>query len=318
MALLSIFVMASSKTSIYSALIANLLIAITKFMAGILGRSGSMISEAIHSLVDTANECLLLLGLHRSKKAPDAMHPFGYGKELYFWSFIVSILIFGLGGGISVYQGIVHVMNPEPLGDPKLSYIVLILSLLFEGTSLIIAIKAFNKVRGELSWWDAIIKSKDPSNFLILFEDGAAVAGLLIVGICLYLNQHLHMPVLDGVASLLVGLVLIGVSAILARESRSLLMGEGISPESRRRIITLVEQDATVLKVMHLLSTYQSPDEIILMLIVAFKEDLNTAVINEAIDRIRDTVKAEFGLIRFVMVQPETIGEHLIHGGGVL
>jgi cation diffusion facilitator family transporter len=309
--------MATSKTSIYSALIANLLIAITKFIAGILGRSGSMISEAIHSVVDTANELLLLFGLYRSKKGPDAMHPFGYGKELYFWSFIVSILIFGLGGGISIYQGIIHIMNPEPLGDPKMSYIVLLLSLVFEGTSLIIAIKAFNSIRGSSSWWDAIIKSKDPSSFLILFEDSAAVVGLLIVGICLYLNQRLQLPVLDGIASLLVGLVLVGVSAILARESRSLLMGEGISPETRSRIITLVEQDETVLNVMHLLSTYQSPDEIILMLIVAFKEDLNTLAINEAIDRIRDAVKAEFRLIRFVMIQPETFGEH-IQSSGVL
>lgn len=310
--------MATSKTSIYSALIANLLIAITKFIAGILGRSGSMISEGIHSVVDTVNELLLLFGLYRSKKEPDALHPFGYGKELYFWSFIVSILIFGLGGGVSIYQGIIHIMRPEPPGDPKLSYMVLALSLLFEGTSLVIAVKAFNAVRGGLSWWDAIIKSKDPSNFLILFEDSAAVAGLLIVTVCLYLNHQLNMPVLDGVASLLVGLVLVGVSAILARESRSLLMGESISPESRNRIITLVEKDPSILKVMHLLSTYQSPDEIILMLIVAFKEDLNTAVINDAIDRIRDTVKTEFKLIRFILVQPETFGEHLIHGGGVL
>lgn len=309
--------MASSKTSIYSALIANLLIAITKFIAGILSRSGSMISEAIHSVVDTANELLLLFGLYRSKKEPDAMHPFGYGKELYFWSFIVSILIFGLGGGISIYQGIIHIMKPEPLGDPKMSYIVLLVSFVFEGTSLIIAIKAFNSVRGGLSWWDAIIKSKDPSNFLILFEDSAAVTGLLIVAICLYLNQRLHMPVLDGVASLLVGLVLVGVSAILARESRSLLMGEGISPESRSRIITLVEQDEAVLQVMHLLSTYQSPEEIILMLIVAFKENLDTLAINEAIDRVRNAVKAEFKLIRFVMIQPETFGEH-IQSSGVL
>lgn len=310
--------MATSKASIYSALAANLLIAITKFIAGILGRSGSMISEAIHSVVDTVNELLLLFGLYRSKKEPDALHPFGYGKELYFWSFIVSILIFGLGGGISVYQGIIHIMKPEPLGHTTVSYIVLLLSLLFEGTSLVIAVKAFNQVRGGLSWWDAIVKSKDPSNFLILFEDGAAVAGLIIVGICLYLNQRCHLPVLDGVASLLVGLILIGVSAILARESRSLLMGEGISPESRSRIISLVEQDAAVLKVMHLLSTYQSPDEIILMLIVAFKEDMNTAEINEAVDRIRDTVKAEFGLIRFVMVQPETFGEQMLKSSDAL
>jgi cation diffusion facilitator family transporter len=310
--------MSSSKKSIYSALLANLLIAVTKFIAGFLSRSGSMISEAIHSLVDTVNELLLLFGLYRSKKEPDALHPFGYGKELYFWSFIVSILIFGLGGGISIYQGIIHIMKPEPPGDPTASYIVLLLSVLFEGTSFIIAAKAFNQVRGDLSWWDAIVKSKDPTNFLILFEDGAAVIGLLIVGICLYLNHAYHLSVLDGIASLLVGLVLIGVSAILARESRSLLMGEGISPETRSRIISLVEQDKAVLKVMHLLSTYQSPDEIILMLIVAFKENLNTIEINETIDRIRDTVKGEFKLIRFVMVQPETFGEEMIKSSDVL
>lgn len=310
--------MPSSKRSIYSALVANLLIAITKFIAGILSRSGSMISEAIHSLVDTVNELLLLFGLYRSRKEPDALHPFGYGKELYFWSFIVSILIFGLGGGISIYQGIIHVMKPEPPGDPTASYIVLLLSVLFEGTSLVIATRAFNQVRGDLSWWDAIVKSKDPSSFLILFEDSAAVVGLLIVGICLYLNHTYNLPILDGIASLLVGLVLIGVSAILARESRSLLMGEGISPETRIRIISLVEQDKAVLKVMHLLSTYQSPDEIILMLIVAFRENLNTIEINETIDRIRDTVKAEFKLIRFVMVQPETFGEEMIKSSDVL
>lgn len=310
--------MPSSKRSIYSALVANLLIAITKFIAGILSRSGSMISEAIHSLVDTVNELLLLFGLYRSRKEPDALHPFGYGKELYFWSFIVSILIFGLGGGISIYQGIIHVMKPEPPGDPTASYIVLLLSVLFEGTSLVIATRAFNQVRGDLSWWDAIVKSKDPSSFLILFEDSAAVVGLLIVGICLYLNHTYNLPILDGIASLLVGLVLIGVSAILARESRSLLMGEGISPETRIRIISLVEQDKAVLKVMHLLSTYQSPDEIILMLIVAFRENLNTIEINETIDRIRDTVKAEFKLMRFVMVQPETFGEEMIKSSDVL
>ncbi|MDB5150748.1 MAG: cation diffusion facilitator family transporter [Mucilaginibacter sp.] len=157
--------MASSKKSIYSALIANLLIAITKFIAGVIGLSGSMISEGIHSLVDTANELLLLLGLHRARKEPDKTHPFGYGKELYFWSFIVSIMIFGLGGGLSIYQGILHIREPEPLGDPTLSYIVLGLSIIFEGSSLIIALKEFNAIRGGQTWWGAVVKSKDPSTF---------------------------------------------------------------------------------------------------------------------------------------------------------
>lgn len=310
--------MASSKKSIYSALIANLMIAITKFIAGVIGHSGSMISEGIHSVVDTANELLLLLGLHRARKEPDKTHPFGYGKELYFWSFIVSIMIFGLGGGLSIYQGILHIREPEILGDPTMSYIVLGLSIVFEGTSLIIALKEFNAIRGEQSWWDAVVKSKDPSTFLVMFEDSAAVAGLFVVGICMFLNHRYDIPVLDGVASLLVGLILVGVSAILARESRSLLMGEGISSESRSKITALVERDSAVLKVMHMLSTYQSPDEIILMLIVAFKENLDTHQINEAINRIRNCVKQEFSLVRFVLVQPETFSAEITETGSIL
>ena len=303
--------MASSKTSIYGALAANLLIAVTKFIAGFLSGSGSMISEAIHSVVDTVNELLLLLGLHRSKKEPDALHPFGYGKELYFWSFIVSILIFGLGGGISIYQGIMHIREPEPIGDPTLSYWVLGLSILFEGASLIIAVRHFKEVRGETPFWEAVVKSKDPSNFLVLFEDSAAVAGLLIVGICLYLNIRLGMPVLDGVASILVGLILVAVSAILARESRSLLMGEGISPKTKTTICELVQQDKSVVKVLHIMSTYQSPDEVLLMLIIEFDHSLDTVDINEAIDRIRETVKAKYQLMRYIIIQPDILDTKL-------
>ena len=299
--------MASTKFSIYSALAANLLIAATKFIAGAVSNSGSMITEGIHSLVDTINELLLLLGMHKSKKQPDSAHPFGYGKELYFWSFIVSILIFGLGGGVSIYQGILHLVHPEQIGSPTVNYIVLGLSALFEGFSFTVALKQFNRLRGEQTFWQAIIKSKDPTTFLVLFEDGADLAGLLIVAIFTYLNVRFHMPYLDGVASVLVGLLLIGVSSILARESRSLLMGEGITRETKMKISELVKKDPAVIRVMHILSTYQSPEEIVLVLIVAFEENLNTKEINEAIGRIRDAVKKDFTLVRFVMVQPETI-----------
>jgi cation diffusion facilitator family transporter len=297
--------MASSNRSIYSALAANLLIAITKFIAGFISNSAAMLSEGVHSVVDTANQLLLLLGLHQSKKKPDARHPFGYGKELYFYSFIVSILIFGLGGGVSVYQGISHIIHPDMPGNPTWSYVVLCSSVVFEGTSFIISAKEFNKLRGDQTWWQAITNSKDPSTFLVLFEDGAAVIGLFIVMICLFLGHRYHLDYLDGVASLLVGLLLVGVSIILARESRSLLMGEGISKQTKVRIEEIVEEDADVLKLMHILSTYQSPSEILLMLIVAFKSNLNTDEINEAISRIRNRVKDEYGLIHFVIIQPE-------------
>ena len=299
------YCMASSNRSIYSALAANLLIAITKFIAGFISNSAAMLSEGVHSVVDTANQLLLLFGLHQSKKKPDTRHPFGYGKELYFYSFIVSILIFGLGGGISVYQGITHIIHPDMPGNPIWSYVVLCLSVVFEGTSFVISAKEFNKLRGDQTWWQAITNSKDPSTFLVLFEDGAAVIGLFIVMICLFLGHRYHLDYLDGVASLLVGLLLVGVSIILARESRSLLMGEGISKQTKVRIEEIVEEDADVLKLMHILSTYQSPSEILLMLIVAFKSNLNTDEINEAISRIRNRVKDEYGLIHFVIIQPE-------------
>jgi cation diffusion facilitator family transporter len=301
--------MAKNNNSIYSALAANLLIAITKFIAGGISNSASMISEGIHSLVDTINQVLLLYGLKRSHKKPDALRPFGYGKELYFWSFVVSILIFGLGGGLSIFQGVAHIRKPEVLGNPTINYWVLGFSLIFEGSSLIIAIKEFNKVRAGLSWWKAIIKSKDPSSFLVLFEDGAAVLGLLIVFVMMYCSHRFNMPYLDGLASVLVGLLLVSVSLILARESRSLLMGEGIMPETQKKIIAMVEQDETVVKVISVLSDYQSPKEIVLMLLVTFEDDLDTEDITTAIERIRKLIKTTYPLVRFVFIQPQVMAD---------
>lgn len=297
----------ASKNSIYSALAANLLIAITKFVAGALSSSAAMISEGIHSLVDTVNQLLLLFGIHQSKKPADAARPFGYGKELYFWSFIVSILIFGLGGGLSIYQGITHIIHPDELRDPTWNYVVLGFSVIFEGISLGIAWKEFNAVRGTDSWWSAVIKSKNPANFLVLFEDGGAVLGLSIVAICLFIGHEFNLPWMDGFASLLVGLLLVSISMILARESRSLLMGEGIAPETQQKIIKLVERDESVLQARHILSTYQSPEEVVLMLIIAFKPDLDTANINDAIVRIRTSIKKAYPLVSFIIIQPEAV-----------
>jgi cation diffusion facilitator family transporter len=299
--------MKKNYASIYSALIANVLIAIIKFIAGAFSNSASMISEGIHSLVDTVNEVLLLYGLKRSRKPADKIRPFGYGKELYFWSFIVSILIFGLGGGLSIYQGIIHIRNPEQLGDPTWNYVVLGLSIIFEGTSFVIALRGFNKARGEIPFWKAVVRSKDPASFLVLFEDGAAVSGLLVVLILMKINHTYNIPVLDGVASLIVGMILVFVSLILARESRSLLMGEGIAPETQEKIKVLAEKDPAVIKVGRILSTYEAPEEILLMLIVYFKPHLDTKQINEAIERIRKEVKEEFKLVEFVIIQPKAV-----------
>jgi cation diffusion facilitator family transporter len=291
--------------SIYSALAADILIAVVKFFAGAYSNSSSMISEGIHSLVDSTNQILLLYGMKRSKKSPDKKRPFGYGKELYFWTFIISILIFALGGGVSIFQGINHIRKPLPLEDPTWNYVVLAISVVFEGTSLIIAIREFNKVRGDLSFWQAIIRSKDPASFQVLFEDSAAVSGLVIVFIFMKIAHAYNLPVLDGVASITVGLLLVFVSLILARESRSLLMGEGIAPETQKKIIALAERDPSVIKVANVLSTYESPEEVVLMLIINFKPDLDTEEITDTIERVRMAIKKQFELVEFVIIQPQ-------------
>ena len=297
--------MQKSYLSIYSALVANLLIAITKFIAGSISNSSAVISEGIHSMVDTVNELLLLWGIKQSNKPRDAARPFGYGRELFFWSFIVSILIFGLGGGISIYQGIIHMLHPEPLQDPYWNYVVLITSLIFEGISLIIAAVAFNKLRKGQSWWQAVIDSKDPADFLVLFEDGAAVIGLLIVLVCVWLGHHYHVEYLDGLASLLVGLLLVGVSLVLARESRSLLMGEGVTKLTKQKIVTITQADTGAEKVLRLFSIYMGANEILLMMDVQFNASLKMTEIHSAIDRIKDAIQKEIPKVKYLIIQPD-------------
>jgi cation diffusion facilitator family transporter len=280
-------------------------IAVTKFAAGSVSNSSAMISEGIHSLVDTINEVLLLWGIKRSIKPPDLKRPFGYGRELFFWSFIVSILIFGLGGGISIYQGIVHILHPQPLGNPFWNYIVLGASILFEGTSFIIAAKEFNKVRENLSWWQAIKQSKDPSLFIVLFEDGAAVLGLFIVMICVFLAHQFNNIYLDAIGSLSVGLILVCTSMVLARESHSLLMGEGVKKTTQQRIISIIESDPSIAKMTKVYSIYMAPEEVLLILSIKFRMTITAAQLDDAIENIRSTIQKEFVRIRHVVIQPE-------------
>ncbi len=291
--------------SIYSALAANILIAVTKFIAGSVSNSSAMISEGIHSLVDTVNELLLLWGIKQSSRPGDAAKPFGNGRELFFWSFIVAILIFGLGGGISIYQGIIHMMHPEELRDPFWSYIVLTASIFFEGISLLIAAKAFNKVRKGQGWWQTFINSKDPADFLVLFEDGAAVTGLLIVITCVWAGHTYNIPWLDGFASLLVGLLLVAVSLVLARESRSLLMGEGVTKITKLKVTSITEADKDVEKMLRLFSIYVGPEEVLMLMDVQFKASLLMPEVHDAIDHVKSAIQKEFPLIRYLIIEPD-------------
>lgn len=299
--------MASSKIPIYSALAANLAIAVTKFVAAWITGSSAMISEGIHSLVDTINEVFLLLGISKSKKIADEKRPFGYGKELYFWAFIVSILIFGLGGGISFYEGITHLQHPSTLSNPFWNYIVLGIAFVFDGISFITALKEFNRQRGSLPFWLAVKRSKDPSTFVVLFEDAADLLGLIVAFLGVYLGHYFNNPYFDGIASVIIGIILTFISLLLARESRSLLMGESADKSILTKVVRIAEADKSVLKVATPpLSMYLAPEEIILVLKTVFQPNLTSAQITEAIERIKDEIQRNCPTISRIFIEPSS------------
>jgi cation diffusion facilitator family transporter len=220
----------TSRPVIYAALGGNLLVAMTKFVAASLTGSAAMLSEAIHSTVDSGNQLLLLLGMRRAARPANTRHPFGHGLQLYFWTFVVAVLIFGVGAGVSVVEGISKIRTPHPVESPWVNYLVLGLALLFEGAVWIVALRAFRETKGSLGWLEAVQFSKDPTVFTVLFEDTAAMLGLLVASAGIALGQFLDTPILDGVASLIIGLILAGTARFLAWECQSLLTGEGVSP----------------------------------------------------------------------------------------
>lgn len=297
--------MARTNISIYSALATNVAIAVAKFVAGGVTHSSAMVAEGVHSLVDSVNELLLLYGIARSNKERDKYHPFGYGRELYFWSFIVAILIFALGAGVSFYQGVIHLKTPAIEGSMTWNYIVLGFSLLSEGSSFVIAYREFRKTVGQKAFWDAIKTSKDPTDFMVLFEDGAAVLGIVVVATLLFIGERTNNPYLDGVASLVVGCVLTVASALLARESRSLLIGEGISAQTEEEIRKIVKEGSNGAVVKRVFSLYQSPDEVLLVLIVEFPADWTAEELGEEIDAIRKRIKERYQRIEYVLIEPE-------------
>lgn len=263
-----------------------------------------MLAEGIHSVVDTANEWLLLLGLRRSQQPASAERPFGYGRELYFWSFIVAVFIFAIGGGLSLYEGIEHIRHPAPLQDPTWNYVVLGLAFCFDGASFLVARRAFNAQRGRQSFWSAFRASKDPSTFVVLFEDASDLLGLIIAFLGVFLSHQLNLPVLDGVASLLIGLLLLVVAALLLRETKSLLLGEPADPDLLRQIADLARADAAVVAVAPPLSSYLSAHELLVVLPVAFQPELLAGQLPQAVERLQAAIQAAYPDVRHLFVQP--------------
>jgi cation diffusion facilitator family transporter len=251
----------SSKTIVYAALVGNALVAVTKIGAAVWTGSSAMMSEAVHSVVDTTNEVLLLYGYHRASRPPDESHPLGYGRELYFWSFIVALLIFALGAGASLYQGVIHVTAPEPIEDPVVSFVVLGLSFVFEGISWFFAWRRFRSETSRLGWYEAFVRSKDPPAFMVLLEDSAALVGIVIATAATAAAAFLAQPVWDGVGSILIGMLL-GITSIgLARESKSLLIGEPAHSDLSRSILDIARHSPGVLRANGLLTVQLSPAE---------------------------------------------------------
>jgi len=294
----------SSKAFIYIALLADLGIAVIKFIASAFTGSSAMISEGIHSIIDSINQVLLLFGIRKSKKKADWKRPFGYGRELYFWSFIVSLLMFSIGGCISFYEGILRLKHLDVMEDQTWNYIVLGVAFVFTIISLIASLKKFNKERGELPFWEAIRESKDPSLFTVLLGEIGDAAGLIIAFLGVLLGRLFHNPYYDGAASMVIGVFLIIISLLLVRESRSLLMGETPSRKTLRKIIAITEADPSIIKVKRHYSIYLAPEEIVLQLIASFKKDQTTEEITEAIKRISATIKKHFPRFKQIFIEP--------------
>jgi len=295
--------MAESRIAIYGAIAANVAIAVTKFVvAGITG-SSAMLSEGIHSAVDTLNGVLLLVGLKLSQRPATPEHPFGHGKELYFWSLIVAVLIFGLGGGVSVYEGYEHLRHPEPLREPFWNYVVLGLAALFEGTSFFIALRQFRAQTGTTPLFEALHRSKDPSTYTVLAEDGAALVGLAIAGVGIWASHAFDTPALDGVASMLIGVLLAGVAVLLIRESRGLLIGEGIRPETAQAIRALALAEPGVRDVGRVLSMYVGPNDALVTMDLDFDEGTAAADAALAIAAVERQVRERFPMIRRLFIE---------------
>lgn len=292
-----------SRIAVYGAIAANLAIAITKFVVAAVTGSSAMLSEAIHSTVDTGNELLLLVGMARSRRPADAMHPFGYGKELYFWSLMVAVLLFSVGGGISAYEGVLHMLDPAPLTDPHWNYIVLAFALVFESISFGIAWRAFARERGDQPIWSALRDSKDPTTVTVLAEDATALAGLMIAALGVYASHRLDMPVLDGAASLLIGLLLAGVATLLIVQSRSLLVGEGIDKAMALAMRQIVQDDPAVLSAGMPLTMHLGPADVLVTLDVQFHPETVANGAAGAIDRIERRIRARFPQVSRIFIE---------------
>ena len=296
----------STRKVVYAALLANLLVALTKLAAAAATGSSAMLSEAVHSLVDTGNGGLLLYGLRRAARPPDPRHPLGYGRELYFWSFVVSILVFALGAGISVYEGVHRVMAPVEISHVYANYVVLGLALVFEGMSWLVAMKEFRVVKGARGYFEAARESKDPAAFMVLFEDSAALIGLVVALAGIAASQALDRPALDGVAAIAIGALLALVAMFLARESKGLLIGEPADSKVIASVCAIARRHPAVERTNSLFTVHLAPEQIVAAISVDFVDTLSAAEVEAAVATVEDSVRAAHPEIVLLLIKPQS------------
>ena len=297
---------AQARGAVIAALVGNLLVAATKAIAAVVTGSSAMVSEAVHSFVDTGNEVLLLHGMRRARRRPNVEHPLGYGRELYFWSFIVSLLLFGVGAGVSIIQGIIHVRDPEPVQIVAVSYIVLALSLVFESGSWWVAYKGFRGRIGADGFWAAVRRSKDPPQFMVLLEDSAAILGILAALAGTWASVHMDDPRLDGVASIAIGLLLAGVSIVLARESKALLIGERADAALYKAVTDIAEATGGVAGVNGLITVQLSPDQVLVAASIEFDDELTVGDLERIVADMEARLRRNRPEVHLLFVKPQT------------
>lgn len=295
-----------SMVVVYAALAGNLAIAAIKSVAAALSGSSAMLSEAVHSFVDTGNELLLLYGMRRAARPPDRLHPFGYGRELYFWSFVVALLIFAVGAAVTGFEGVTQILQPEPIARPLVNYVVLGLSLLFEGGSWIFAWRRFRVVQGDQGIARTIRRSKDPPDFMVLLEDSAAILGILFALVGTWASVRFDDPRFDGAASLGIAALLAGVSLVLLRESKGLLIGEAADPALHDGVTALVAGTAGVVGVNGLLTTHLAPSQVIAAISVDFADELTVARVEQIVDELDARVRAAHPDVIALFIKPQT------------
>ena len=295
----------SSKKVIYAALAGNFLIAATKFIAAAITGSSAMFSEGIHSLVDTGNQVLLLHGIRKARRPPSDRFPFGHGKEIYFWSFAVAILIFAVGAGVSFYEGIIHVVHPGPIDNPQVNYIVLGLAMLFEGFSWFFALTEFTRAKGKWGYIEAVQRGKDPTIFVVLFEDSAAMIGIIVAFLGVLLSDLTHILIFDGIASLIIGLILGGTAVWLAYETKGLLIGESANKVVREGIRDIILSFDSIDNLNELLTMHMGPDYILVNVSIDFKDDIPAGELEEIIARMDGRIKEAFPMVKRVFVEAE-------------